>query len=417
MVIAWFHIVQKLTPAEISHMDVHIWENGLDIIWRGDVKPVKYLYGLPMLLGKLEQLTLLRLLLEHPGIYLNEMQEKLLQMFGVTVNMSTICNTQIHVIMDNSFAGFLLSLWCRDCSGAYLLYRQIGLQPVYAQSGKLCSWVIDKSVLGLPPKTDISWYPCTVVLTSCYSGLSGVKVAALGIHKFKTDRTIRKVSLRTVSVWHQKCKLAAFNPVNARFQSSSVLYYSWCDVRRRKIIHHMLLYRDQIKLTAETSMYYSAMFVWTDESGCDSRNCTEVWIQPERHTSSWSRETIGRPEEIGVTITYHDNGGITMQNGPTWHCCQIVWPNSSQWVHGACLTTLNSSCLLSCSSARQYRLTVLHNTVRKVSDRLQNQNQMWAFMAHAQVQNRQPFPFENRCITLYFSMIAENITRIIILTC
>ena len=113
-----------------------------------------------------------------------------------------------------------------------------------------------------------------------------MKVAALGIHKFKTDRTIRKVSLRTVSVWHQKCKLAAFNPVNARFQSSSVLYYSRCDVRRRKIIHHMLLYRDQIKLTAETSMYYSAMFVWTDESGCDSRNCTEVWIQPERHTSS-----------------------------------------------------------------------------------------------------------------------------------
>ena len=27
----------------------------------------------------------------------------------------------------------------RDCSEAYLLYRRIDLQPVYAQSGKFCS--------------------------------------------------------------------------------------------------------------------------------------------------------------------------------------------------------------------------------------------------------------------------------------
>ena len=27
----------------------------------------------------------------------------------------------------------------RDCSGAYLLYRRIGLQPVCAQSGQFCS--------------------------------------------------------------------------------------------------------------------------------------------------------------------------------------------------------------------------------------------------------------------------------------
>ena len=44
----------------------------------------------------------------------------------------------------------------RNCSGAYLLYRRIGLQQVYDQSGKFCSRVVDKSMLGLPPKMDIS---------------------------------------------------------------------------------------------------------------------------------------------------------------------------------------------------------------------------------------------------------------------
>jgi len=50
-------------------------------------RPVKYRHGLPMLLGEFEQLTLLRLILEHSGIYLHELQEKLLQMFGVTVSV------------------------------------------------------------------------------------------------------------------------------------------------------------------------------------------------------------------------------------------------------------------------------------------------------------------------------------------
>ena len=44
-------------------------------------------------------------------------------------------------------------------------------------------------------------------VTSHYSGLSGVKVAAFGIHQFKTDQTIRKLSLRTVSVWHRDAKV------------------------------------------------------------------------------------------------------------------------------------------------------------------------------------------------------------------
>ena len=57
----------------------------------GDVKPRSYRHGPPKLLGDLEQLVLLRLILNSPGIYLGEIQASLLSKFGVTVNISTIC--------------------------------------------------------------------------------------------------------------------------------------------------------------------------------------------------------------------------------------------------------------------------------------------------------------------------------------
>ena len=40
-----------------------------------------------------EQVTLLRLIMDTPGIYLHELQAKLLAKFGVTVATSTICRT------------------------------------------------------------------------------------------------------------------------------------------------------------------------------------------------------------------------------------------------------------------------------------------------------------------------------------
>ena len=45
------------------------------------------------LFGEYEQLTLLRLILENPGIYLHEIQQQLFHMFGVDVSVSTICRT------------------------------------------------------------------------------------------------------------------------------------------------------------------------------------------------------------------------------------------------------------------------------------------------------------------------------------
>ena len=46
-----------------------------------------------LLLGSFEQLTLLRIIFENPGIYLKEIQGKLQQIYGVWISPSTICRT------------------------------------------------------------------------------------------------------------------------------------------------------------------------------------------------------------------------------------------------------------------------------------------------------------------------------------
>ena len=57
----------------------------------GDVRPRSRRSGPLRLFGKYEQLTLLRLILENPGIYLHEIQQQLFHMFGVDLSVSTIC--------------------------------------------------------------------------------------------------------------------------------------------------------------------------------------------------------------------------------------------------------------------------------------------------------------------------------------
>ena len=51
--------------------------------------PKKGRNGPRMLMGDFEQLTLLRLLLENPGIYLQELQDELLDIFGVLIRQCT----------------------------------------------------------------------------------------------------------------------------------------------------------------------------------------------------------------------------------------------------------------------------------------------------------------------------------------
>ena len=57
----------------------------------GDVRPRTRQNGPIPLFGEYEQMTLLRLILQNPGIYLHELQHKLFHAFGVEVSVPTIC--------------------------------------------------------------------------------------------------------------------------------------------------------------------------------------------------------------------------------------------------------------------------------------------------------------------------------------
>lgn len=59
----------------------------------GDVKPKERKNGPPKLLGEVEQVILLRLIIQNPGIYLREIQEKLHLAYGMPVSAATICRT------------------------------------------------------------------------------------------------------------------------------------------------------------------------------------------------------------------------------------------------------------------------------------------------------------------------------------
>ena len=59
----------------------------------GDVKPLERRNGPQKLLSDFEQCKLLSLILQYPGIYLHEIQDKLQEAFGVTVSPATICRT------------------------------------------------------------------------------------------------------------------------------------------------------------------------------------------------------------------------------------------------------------------------------------------------------------------------------------
>ena len=59
----------------------------------GEVQSIQVQHGPKPLLGEFEQLTLLRLIFDHPGIYLKEIQDKLIQIYGFCIALSTIYRT------------------------------------------------------------------------------------------------------------------------------------------------------------------------------------------------------------------------------------------------------------------------------------------------------------------------------------
>ena len=95
--IIWLYLAEGLSTADISRLlcvsERTVRRYVVQFEQTGDVQPRSYQHGPPRLLGNYEQLVLLRIVLESPGIYLHEVQARLLAMFGVSVSVATICRT------------------------------------------------------------------------------------------------------------------------------------------------------------------------------------------------------------------------------------------------------------------------------------------------------------------------------------
>ena len=59
----------------------------------GEVKPTEYQHRPSKFLGNDQQLTLLRIILRSPGLYINEIQSELSVVYDITVSILTICQT------------------------------------------------------------------------------------------------------------------------------------------------------------------------------------------------------------------------------------------------------------------------------------------------------------------------------------
>ena len=95
--IVWLSTEHQLSPADVSTLlcvsERTVRRYMSQFINTGEVAPIKQRHGPDKLLGDFEQLLLLRLILQNPGIYLHEIKDRLLSMFGVTVTTATICRT------------------------------------------------------------------------------------------------------------------------------------------------------------------------------------------------------------------------------------------------------------------------------------------------------------------------------------
>ncbi len=95
--VIWLNLVHHLSPKEISQLVCVSQKSVRRYIAKfelsGDVEPAAHRHGPQKLLGDFGRLALLRIILESPGIYLHEVQARLLSMYGVTVNCSTLCKT------------------------------------------------------------------------------------------------------------------------------------------------------------------------------------------------------------------------------------------------------------------------------------------------------------------------------------
>ena len=95
--IVWSYLAHKRSYSEIAMLFSVSERTVRRYIGRfqttGDVVPCKRRHGPTLLLGEFEQMMMFRMILDKPGIYLSEIQDELMRVFGVYVCVSTICRT------------------------------------------------------------------------------------------------------------------------------------------------------------------------------------------------------------------------------------------------------------------------------------------------------------------------------------
>ena len=92
----WAHLTQAMTALQISELfcvsERTVRRYVKIFSTTGDIEPARRRHGPEHLLGDFEQLTLLKIILDHPGIYLFEIQGEL-EKVGVQISVPTICRT------------------------------------------------------------------------------------------------------------------------------------------------------------------------------------------------------------------------------------------------------------------------------------------------------------------------------------
>ena len=106
--IIWLYLAQRLPPFQIAtllHVSERTVRRYLTLLYEsGDVRSRARNNGPQRLLGEFEQLTILRLTLANPGIYLHEMQGELVNMFGVSISKAVKPQSAEHGLHKTSNA-------------------------------------------------------------------------------------------------------------------------------------------------------------------------------------------------------------------------------------------------------------------------------------------------------------------------
>ena len=97
----WLHLVHRRSSSQISELlllSERSVRRYISLFYQtGDVEPKSKRHGPQKLLGDFGQLTLLQIILRHPGIYLSEIREELYVLLGVDVSVPSICRTLKHM--------------------------------------------------------------------------------------------------------------------------------------------------------------------------------------------------------------------------------------------------------------------------------------------------------------------------------